>query len=835
MHKKKAFWILLFAVVVAGGAFVRLRHLDERPMHTDESVHAEKFGALLEKGSYFYDPEEYHGPTLNYFTMVSAWLRGEKSYTAINEITLRLVPASFGILLLLAPLFFMRGLGIRAVFFCTVLLAFSPAFVYYSRYYIQEMLLVFFTGCFLGCLWNYTQRPKLLWMILTGVSAGLMHATKETFVFSILAAFTAVVFLTFTAGFRWHVKVLHLVTGLAAMAVTSMLFYSSFGSNPSGILDSVTTYLIWMKRAGGGSVHVHPWYYYLDLLTWMEFIEPITWNEDGIAGLALIGVFIAFSKKIGRRYRLGRFLTVYAIVLTVIYSVIPYKTPWSMMSFVYGMILVAGFTADRLIRSAWSRWSKGIIWIILAVYGFVSPAVQTWMLNFHYSSDPINPYVYAHTSDDIYKMVESVQAAAAASEQGEQTPVYVIAAGDDYWPFPWYLRSFSNVGYWNRVDDSVCGAPIIIAKAEHEQEILNVLYSVPEPGQRHLYVPLFDKRLYLRPGVEWRGYIRKDLWDMMSTGVEPIAQERKTGGILEAEPKKAEILNLVKFSHQVMHTDFQVFIQHDDGTYAGRAARAAFNEVDRLEGLLSRFVENSDVSRINGLKAGEETVVDQDTMGCLLAAKIAYQLTDGAFDITVGRLIQAWKDGDGQLAVKLLKERAAMDQLVLEEPFTVRKSADGIDVDLGGIGKGYAVDVIAQVLAERGIKKALIHGGASSVRIMAAPDGHDGWKIRLTHPVGGTQIALLTLANEVFSCSGIEQDGHIINPFSGQPVTDRKACWIRMKESAALADALSTAGMIMPMEQFEKIRTGVPDFAAMILMSGEESAGELIQIGEWSE
>ena len=129
-------WILLFVIVLAGGGFFRLWRLSDRSMHTDESVHAAKFGRLLDTGFYAYDPTEYHGPTLNYVTLISAAQRGEKTYSEINESTLRWVPAVFGIGLMLTPMFFLKSLPLRAVFFSSLLLAFSPAFVYYSRYYI---------------------------------------------------------------------------------------------------------------------------------------------------------------------------------------------------------------------------------------------------------------------------------------------------------------------------------------------------------------------------------------------------------------------------------------------------------------------------------------------------------------------------------------------------------------------------------------------------------------------------------------------------------------------------------------------------------------------------
>ena len=85
---------------------LRLPELDRRPMHTDEAVHAVKFGALLEEGFYQYDPFEYHGPTLNYFTLIPAWLSGKRTFAAIDEFTLRIVPVFFGMLsiLLLAGL-----------------------------------------------------------------------------------------------------------------------------------------------------------------------------------------------------------------------------------------------------------------------------------------------------------------------------------------------------------------------------------------------------------------------------------------------------------------------------------------------------------------------------------------------------------------------------------------------------------------------------------------------------------------------------------------------------------------------------------------------------------
>ncbi|MBL7215037.1 MAG: FAD:protein FMN transferase, partial [Phycisphaerae bacterium] len=638
----------------------------------------------------------------------------------------------------------------------------------------------------------------------------------------------------------WKIKISHLLGSVFAAVFVSVLFYSSFGTNWQGIADSVMTYAAWGKRAGGQSVHVHPWYFYLNLLTWNEFTEPMTWNEDGIVVLAVFGVIFAFTRRtlLINRPALIRFWAIYTVILAVIYCSISYKTPWCVLGFLYGMAILAGFVIDWLVRISETCWEKICLGLLIVIFVILSPVVQSWMLNFHYASEPTNPYVYAHTSTDIYPMVEAVNKAANASGTGKQMPIQVIAAGDDYWPLSWYLRTYTKVGYWSDVNHSAYKAPVILTNAEHEQKLLDVLYSVPEPGQRYLYVPLFEKNMQLRPGVEWRGYIRKNLWDRMNTAQEPVpvSPEQKGSGWVN-KPDKKQIENLLKFSHEAMNTSFEVYIQDPRGTYAGRAARAAFNEVDCLEKLLSRFIQNSDVSRINHSTPGETVIVDEDTMTCLLIAKKAYEITKGAFDVTIGNMIETEKNGGLKQARQQLTEQSSMDMLELDkDAFAVKRLNETVNIDLGGIGKGYAVDTIARVLTEWGIQTALIHGGSSSVCAMAPPQGRQGWPITITNPVGEEIVCRLELTNEVLSCSGLEKGGHIIDPSTGKPVTDRIACWVRLSESAALADALSTAGMIVPLDKIQDLTHEFPDIFLMLIMdSADTGSGELLKFGRWPD
>ena len=123
-----------------------------------------------------------------------------------------------------------------------------------------------------------------------------------------------------------------------------------------------------------------------------------------------------------------------------------------------------------------------------------------------------------------------------------------------------------------------------------------------------------------------------------------------------------------RFAHEAMATVFEVHVAHDDSAYAGQAAQAAFALLDRLEQELSRFVANSDVSRINALGAGRQTRVGSSTMDCLVIARHVHALTGGAFDVSIG---------------------TGLDRLELQpDDLAVQASADGIRIDLGGIGKG---------------------------------------------------------------------------------------------------------------------------------------------------
>jgi uncharacterized protein (TIGR03663 family) len=511
----------LISVVALGALVARVPRLSMRPMHTDEAVHADSFGTLLETGTYTYKPHEYHGPTLNYFTLVPAWVGGQRTYTGITEVTLRIVPVIFSVLLIALTVLVVGGLGPAAVA-AALLTAVSPAMFYYSRYYIQEMLLVCFTFGAIVCGYRYVRARTWPWIMAAGVFAGLMHATKETCIIafgSIVLALAVVVLLEVRRGRSLRavlagVKLGHVALGLAAAVGVSAFFYSSFLSHPRGVLESYLSYATYFKRAGGhDTAHVHPWHYYVEMLAWARYGDGPVWTEGLILLLAVVGLVVAVrGKGTGPADpRLLRFVALYTLAMTSVYSAISYKTPWCLLGFLHGMILLAGVGAVTVV--GWSRAPKARVAVGAVLFlATAHLAFQAYRGSFVYDADSRNPYVYAHTTQEIFTVVDRIKAYVGLDGLGETVPIDVACPGGDYWPLPWYLRSYRV--YWRTEIPQTVG-PLIVLSDRLEGALAQRLYVQTPAEQRRMYMYLFEEPYYvwLRPKVELLGFIRKDLWE----------------------------------------------------------------------------------------------------------------------------------------------------------------------------------------------------------------------------------------------------------------------------------------------------------------------------------
>ena len=472
----RMYWVIIL-VAVGVGLALRVPQLERRPMHTDEAVHAIRLGDMLEHGRYEYDTHDYHGPTMYFATVPVAWLRGEHTLIELTATTMRLVPVIFGVALIL--LLWAAGdvMGRTEAAAAAVLTAVSPIMVYYSRYYIMEMLLVVFTFGLLLSAWRYWETGRLLWAVVAGVCVGLMHATKET---CIIAWFSMAMGALVV---RPKLRASHLLLAVAIAAIVSIACFSVFFTDWRGVPQSVLTYLNYARR-GQGSGHEHPWYYYLELFAWHR-TGKLLWTEVAILLLAVAGMVRAFRERLG----FVKFLTVYVVVMAVVYAVIPYKTPWSMLGLVHGLILLAGVGAAGLAqRWPWVVWP--VVLLAAAHLGWQSMRGNS----VRFECDERNPYVYSHTAPDAVRLGARIHQIAGVHPAGKGMVVKFMSK--EYWPLPWYLRDLSNVGYWDKPADPTSAA-VIVTSPEFNLDF-------GDGWQTELFG--------LRPGVLLQVHIRRDLW-----------------------------------------------------------------------------------------------------------------------------------------------------------------------------------------------------------------------------------------------------------------------------------------------------------------------------------
>ncbi|MGH9903127.1 MAG: FAD:protein FMN transferase, partial [Pyrinomonadaceae bacterium] len=265
-------------------------------------------------------------------------------------------------------------------------------------------------------------------------------------------------------------------------------------------------------------------------------------------------------------------------------------------------------------------------------------------------------------------------------------------------------------------------------------------------------------------------------------------------------------------------------------------ARDALDEVDRLEQQLTIFRESSEVSFVNRSAASGPVEVEELLFALLLLCRKLYDDTEGAFDITSGPLSRCWgflrRQGRVPEPFEIEEARSLVgsDKLLLDgESKTVRFARPGVEINLGSIGKGYALDRVASRMRTR-VRATLLSAGASSMRALGAGDrGHRGWVVGLRHPaLKDRRLAVLRLRDCALSTSGSEEQffehegrryGHIIDPRTGVPA-ERVTSVSVVAASAAVADALATAFYVGGPELAERYCASHPGVMAVMLENG---------------
>jgi len=455
--RSAAAYACVVGLAVLVGATLRLPDLTARPMHHDEANQAVKFGALLETGDYRYDRHDHHGPTLYFLTLPSAWLRGQATLAALDERTLRVVPAVFGVALVLTFGLLAGRVGRPAAAAAALLGALSPALSYYSRFYIQESLFVWCALVFAVCAGRYAEARRPRDAAWAGVFAGLAFATKETSVLVFAAAAVAAVVARPSA---WRVPWRHALVALGAAGAVALVFFSSFFRDARGVIESVLAFRTYVDRGLEIGRHDHPWFYYLQVLGWTRE-GGLLWSEGLILVLAAVGAASAWRRTAGFW---PRYLTAYTLVLAVIFSGLRYKTPWNAVPSHAGFVVLAGLGSAWLMTAVRGRAAKAAI-VTTLVVAAAQLGLQNVRANGRYAADPRNPYVYAHTTSDYLRLVARVHALSAVHPDGAAMLVKVVAGPYEQWPAPWYLRDLSRVGYWTTAAEAapLAGTPVIIA------------------------------------------------------------------------------------------------------------------------------------------------------------------------------------------------------------------------------------------------------------------------------------------------------------------------------------------------------------------------------------
>jgi thiamine biosynthesis lipoprotein len=270
---------------------------------------------------------------------------------------------------------------------------------------------------------------------------------------------------------------------------------------------------------------------------------------------------------------------------------------------------------------------------------------------------------------------------------------------------------------------------------------------------------------------------------------------------------------LFSYSRPAMGTKFTIYLYAPDQASASAAFDASFDEIERIEEALSNYRDTSELSRINREAAEHEVTTDPEVFHFLQTSLDFARRSDGAFDITVGPLMRAWGffRGEGRYPTpaQLATARAHIgwQHVKLDAAArTVRFDEPGIELDPGGIGKGFAVDRVVTILRDAGIRAALVDAGGSTIYALGAPPGRDGWTVRVPDPVNKRRtLSAVSLRDTSLSTSGNYEKFfrlaghvycHIMDPRTGEPVQGMLQTTV-IAPDATTSDALSTSIFVL--------------------------------------
>ncbi|MBO6102262.1 MAG: hypothetical protein J6P03_03300 [Opitutales bacterium] len=527
--------IALAGLFIFCAASVRIRNLEDRAPHADESEQAFTAARLVQDGEYSYNPRGPHGPILYYW---AASVLSGKDACDIDMPLLRktLLPVFFATLALLfaAPLYSKnekslyqnrcRGL-VEARFGQSAKFAFAAAAVgflcasslssIYSTYFVHECFFAFFG---LGlCLTGerFFKSPTLVNSAALGTLAGMLQTAKETSVIAFASLIAAWIvcdvssseyraklarFLK-TRGAVGILKTALCAAGAAAFVYT--VFYSSFGANPDGILDGVKSYFIHFFGKSESAAHAKGFFYYFKLLAGFKS-QGAVFGESAIFALSICGGVCAFALK----NRLVKYAFTFGLANVLIMSAIAYKTPWLLLLPTTALCLPAGYAVSVMLFSRLKNRgvfanaaasAAGMILIFLLASLQIKEQKNAAVF---YKCDPRNPMIYVHTLKSEEALVKRIYDCAKVADESFRV---LVLTKNSPWPLPWQLLKLNAADFKSGVDnsDDLSKYSIVVFDAPFDEFFKDKL-----PPDKFL-----EEYFGLRENLLLRARVRRDIFE----------------------------------------------------------------------------------------------------------------------------------------------------------------------------------------------------------------------------------------------------------------------------------------------------------------------------------
>src|SRR6516162_11661121 len=455
---------LIPTLILLLAAVFRLAFLDIKPPHFDEGINGWFCDQMLKNGYYSYDPNNYHGPLHFYVLFVSLASFGRNLWALRLPVVLVSLFSIFWIFLY-RPFF-----GRTICCLASLAMAVSPGFIFYNRYSIHESWLVLFL---LITLWGLlgiwiSREPKHFWVSILGLTG--MILTKETYIIHLFSLFCAGVGMAILNRFfpssaelsrgKGTLPMNHIIGAAALGLILIIFFYSGNFQHWQGLADLFKTFLPWTKTgidaAGHGKADfdfaplVPPFLAHAPVLAsfanfklnwyWIRLFLDYEW-------FVLVGLAFSLRLLFGGNAGL-RFLAIYSLVVLFIYSIIPYKTPWCVISIAWPFLFLGAafvkFLGEAFLKFTSTRISRTIA-ILFALPLFGHAAWKSYNLNFFRFDDPKERYVYVQTFRDYHTLVDPVLTKLARDPQAK-ADLRAVVLLSSYFPIPWVLGDIADIG-----------------------------------------------------------------------------------------------------------------------------------------------------------------------------------------------------------------------------------------------------------------------------------------------------------------------------------------------------------------------------------------------------